>query len=1002
MERMSKRTRIERLQVFIACCWAGLAVLTLSQRALAADYNVSVSTCCAAYTINTQANPTLFLTRGRTYTFAINATGHPFYIQTASGTSSPQYSTGVTGNGTASGTLTFAVPANAPAALYYQCGVHAPMTGQIQISGCATPCGDACNTSTCNNANGTCSANVPKQNGTTCDDNNLCTGSSSCQSGVCVGQNPVVCTASNNCHNVGTCDPATGVCSNPVKPENSSCSDGNACTSNDHCQSGTCTSTPIQCNTPGTCELSGGSCSGGTCSYPAAPAGSACNTDPNLTGQTCDGSRNCTGGQPNSGGVYLWGQMSPGSGSSGSIGATPTLLTGSGMNNLVSVAVGSDHILALDVNGSIWGWGNNSWGAVNGQTSPASILTATLVFTGAVGVAAGNGHTIILGADGVVRMWGILGNATLSTGGVGVISIAAGGRHGVALTADGKVWTWGYNGDGELGNGTYVNSYTTAVSPTLPKPARAVAAGDDFTLALLADGTVYAWGANYNLEIAQPASVSASNRPLQIAGLSNVRAIAGAGWHGMALLADGTIKAWGDNTLGELGNGTVGGMSSSVVPVSGLSRVLAISANFFSSLALRADGSVWTWGGNSYGELGNPALAVGTSVPTAQQVPSLSGVSAISGGSHSVAAVKATGWVKSFGSNANGELGVGQTSTQLASSNIPLAIVPLGSTALPPFKAVSSSSSMHRLALASDGTVWAWGSNQYGELGTTGADSPNPVKVSGISDVIAVYAGDYDSMALRADGTLWAWGSNIVGNLGNGTTSTTPSPTPTQVPGLANVIEVAARNNTLAIKADGQVYAWGWNRYFQCGTITGPTTSPRAITLPASSPYARSAAAGTYNSYILLANGTIAAIGRNDSGQLGTGATSDRTATPQIVQNLTGVSAISAGLSFALALTHNFAYGWGVNTSGQLATAASPVLSPVYLPGTYFQSIAAGLRSSYFVTFAGTAYAMGSNTSGALGTGSTASTSSSFTQLNGGTSVLTISAGNNGAEMLLQ
>lgn len=943
MVRVIKLRALDRLQVVIACCLAIVAVLMLNERASAANFDVSVPTCCSAYTINSQANPTLNLTRGQTYTFAINASGHPFYIQTASGPGGPQYSNGVTNNGAVSGTLTFTVPANAPALLYYQCSVHSPMMGQIHISGCTTTCGDACNTSTCNDSTGACSANVPVQNGTACDDNNLCTQSSSCQSGSCVGQNPVVCTASNNCHNVGTCDPATGVCSNPPKPNNTACNDNNACTVGDSCQSGTCTGTPMQCNTPGTCELTGGTCSGGTCSYPAAQAGSACSTDPNLTGQTCDGSRHCTGGQADPGGLYLWGQTASGSGSSTAIGPNPTLLTGTGMNNIVAVAAGSTHILALDTNGSVWGWGNNSFGEVmGGQTSPSSVLTATVVYTGILGVAAGNDHSIVLGADGVVRMFGILGSTILNTGGVAVTSIAAGGRHNVALTADGKVWTWGYNGDGELGIGSYANSYTTAVSPTLPKPARAIAAGEDFSLALLADGTVYAWGGNYNLEIAQPASVGSSNVPLQIAGLSNVRAIAGGGWHGMALLADGTVKTWGNNSSGELGNGTVGGMSSSVVTVSGLSRTLAIAAEFFSSSALRADGSVWVWGENTHGELGDPTLSTSTPVPTPRRVPSLSGVSAIAGGAHSIAAIKATGSVKSFGSNANGELGLGQTSTQLASSNIPLAIVPLAPAVLPPFKAVSSSSSMHRLALASDGSVWAWGSNQYGELGNTGPDSPNPVKVNGISDIIAVYAGDYDSMALRADGTLWAWGSNVVGNLGNGTTSTTPNPNPSQVPGLANVIEVGARNNTLAVRADGQVYAWGWNRYFQCGTTTGPTSSPLPITLPASSPYARSVSAGTYDSYILLANGTVAALGRNDSGQLGTGATSDRTATPQIVQNLTGVSSISAGFSFALALTRYLAYGWGVNTSGQLGTASSPVLSPVYLGGSYFRSVSAG------------------------------------------------------------
>jgi alpha-tubulin suppressor-like RCC1 family protein len=1013
------------------CLAVGLSS-AVAASASAQDFNVTAPTF--AYTINGAVNPPLTLERGRTYRFAINvASNHPFYIQSQSGGTWSDYNSGVTGNGITNGTLTFAVPSNAPNQLRYICGFHASMTNTITVTspalkspgqscGASSECqsglfctnnvccyasscsGNACLTGTCG-SNGQC---TPRANGTSCNDNNACTRTDTCQSGVCQGGNPVTCTASSQCHSAGTCNPSTGTCSNPTRPNGTSCNDGNACTVSDVCQSGTCSGSPMICNAPPTCQ-GNGTCSAGSCVYQYEPAGAACSSDPNLVGQTCDTNHQCSGGTIDQGGLSLWGSNSGGqigTGSTSTKVTSPRLLTASGMDDLISVAAGADHVLVLDVHGTAWGFGRNNWGALGGTGSQSPVLAPVRVFDGAVGVAAGNGHSAILDANYDVRTYGILGSTRLDLGGVAALSIAAGGRHGVVLAADGKVWTWGANGSGQLGNGTWNNSHTTAVQVTLPRPARAVAAGADFSLALLADGTVYAWGSNYSRELAQPESVYASNVPLRVTGLQNVRAIAASGWHAMALLANGTVRAWGDNSFGALGNGVVGGMESTPVTVAGLNRVQAIAPMFFSSAALRADGTVWTWGYNANGELGDPAVT-SESVASPRKVPSLANIVAIAGGSHFMAAMRATSTVKSFGSNSNGQLGAGRTPAQLASSNVPFALATRVTTPpspLPPFKAISSGSSMHRLALGADGSVWTFGANSRGELGNSGADSEYPVKVQGISDAIAVAAGDYDSFALRADGTLWVWGGNGVGNHGNGTTSTAAFPTPARVTALSNVIGLAARNNTLAIRADGAVYAWGWNRYYQCGTTstTGSITTPIRLTLPAASPYARSVASGTYNSYVLLANGTIASYGRNDAGQLGTGATGSASATARIVTNTTGVSAISAGFSFALALQKGRLLGFGANSHGQLGTASSPVTTPVML-APYVRAFSAGQRASYFVMYYGRAFAVGSNSEGALGTGSTAASSNAFGQMSSaGSGVLDVAGGYSGGELLFQ
>jgi hypothetical protein len=176
-----------------------------------------------------------------------------------------------------------------------------PQTLQCQ-TGTAVDCSaldDACNVGVCSAATGGCVAS-PKQNGTTCDDGNLCTQASSCQAGACKGTSPVVCTASDQCHDAGSCNPATGICSSPAKSNGSSCNDGNACTQTDSCQGGACTGGDAvvckasdQCHAVGTCDSATG-----TCTDPVKKNGSAC-SDGSLCTQTdtCQGGL-CVGASP--------------------------------------------------------------------------------------------------------------------------------------------------------------------------------------------------------------------------------------------------------------------------------------------------------------------------------------------------------------------------------------------------------------------------------------------------------------------------------------------------------------------------------------------------------------------------------------------------------------------------------------------------------------------------------------------------------------------------------
>jgi alpha-tubulin suppressor-like RCC1 family protein len=357
---------------------------------------------------------------------------------------------------------------------------------------------------------------------------------------------------------------------------------------------------------------------------------------------------------------------------------------------------------------------------------------------------------------------------------------------------------WGFNGNGQLGNGT-VTSSDVPVAVSGLSGVTAISGGSFHSLALLSNGTVMAWGAN-NVGQLGNGTVTDSHVPVAVSGLGGVTAIAAGANHSLALLSNGTVMAWGYNGTGQLGNGTT---TSSHVPVavSGLSGVTAISASREYSLALLSNGTVMAWGYNFYGQLGNGtttdshvpvAVCAAGTVGTCPTGPYLSGVTAISAGSYHSLALLSNGTVMAWGNNIFGELGNGTTTK----SNVPVAVSGLsGVTAI-------SAGSWHSLALLSNGTVMAWGYNGNGQLGNgTGTDSHVPVAVSGLGGVTAISAGERHSLALLSNATVMAWGFNQYGQLGNGTT--TSSLVPVAVSGLKGVTAISGGlYHSLAVRAE--------------------------------------------------------------------------------------------------------------------------------------------------------------------------------------------------------
>jgi alpha-tubulin suppressor-like RCC1 family protein len=309
----------------------------------------------------------------------------------------------------------------------------------------------------------------------------------------------------------------------------------------------------------------------------------------------------------------------------------------------------------------------------------------------------------------------------------------------------------------------------------------------------------------------------------------------------------------------------------------------------------------WTWGGNSFGELGN-GTTVANLNPAA--VSGLTDVVDIHGGREHVVALKSDGTVWVWGSNAQGQLGLG------TSANVS---VPTRVTSLSGIAAVETGHN-HSMALTSTGQVWTWGLNTDGQLGDgTTTLRRSPVRVSGLTDAVAIAAGRDMSYAIRADGTVVGWGRNAEGGLGDGTT--TRRLTPVRVGTLTQVVAIAGgRDHGLALRNDGTVWAWGANAYGQVGdgTLTNRTTPAQVAT------GMTEVIAGAHHSYALRSDGQVAAWGRNYRDELGDGTTTTRR-TPVLVHGVSNAVTIGSGRDHGLAvLADGTVRAWGYNASGQL------------------------------------------------------------------------------------
>jgi alpha-tubulin suppressor-like RCC1 family protein len=338
----------------------------------------------------------------------------------------------------------------------------------------------------------------------------------------------------------------------------------------------------------------------------------------------------------------------------------------------------------------------------------------------------------------------------------------------------------------------------------------ALSVGERHGCALLSVGRVECWGGNDRGQLGNGSTAEALASPVAVSGAAGVRALAAGNLHTCSLGAGATLRCWGDDQFGQLGDGS-------------MRDATAIAARGQHTCAIARDGSVACWGGNDYGQLGDATTRLS---PAPVVVATLAGVTALAAGDGHTCAVRTGGRVSCWGWNQYGQLGDGST----RDSPRPVDAGTDGVTAV--------AAARHTCAVRRDGSVVCWGWNAYGQLGDGSTDdAARPVTVAGVREAIAIAVGAAHSCALVRDGSVLCWGDNYYGQLGRGTSgaadpSRPPPPAPVAVLGPATAV-AAGEYHTCALLADGTAACWGWNQYGQLGD---ETTRDSSLPVPVGAP----------------------------------------------------------------------------------------------------------------------------------------------------------------------
>jgi alpha-tubulin suppressor-like RCC1 family protein len=671
-------------------------------------------------------------------------------------------------------------------------------------------------------------------------------------------------------------------------------------------------------------------------------------------------------------------------GSSGSSGSSsgsniPTTTTGS-ISGLAGSVTGVSRVVA----NKIYSYSANTtdgstanaivdWG--DGSTAGSIAATAS---TKKIWRAAGN-YTATL------KLNSVAGGITSTTYPVAVVDspVSSGLEHTCAILTDNKVACWGKNNRGQLGSVTSGNSDIPIVVPGLDKVV-ALGAYSESTCAAKSDGTVWCWGSDPSVTTGTTLTT-----PTKVAGLNNIIALAGGdsqsgAKHICALDKFGRVSCWGQNTSGQLGNGTLSSHDLSLPPsaipveVTNLTDAVSIAASGSATCAIQRAGTVICWG---YGNQGQVGLLVRDPTPTTIRI---SIPVAVAGVNNAVSLAMSS--TQSCAVLADGSItcwGFGSTFQNIAT---PLGFVP---TTIAGISNVASLTlgDHHACALKTDTSVACWGT-WFAFSGANQIIQSTPLSVKDASGAamlgaISVSSGADHACALKEDGNVFCWGSNTSGQLGDAATANHFVANPVLLTNIGPPVTATFSTaittgyvHSCALKVNGDVACWGGGGYGQLGNgFTGNSSLPVTVPLPSA---AVSVSAGYAHTCALLVNGDVACWGLNEDGQIGNGSNVDSLL--PVVVNIGGSAAsVSSGAHHTCAVkTSGAAICWGRGDLGQLGSsvfASSNIPVGVNVPGGVLSVSSGGFHTCAIKTNS-TAICWGFGGDGALGNGSTNRTAS--------------------------
>ena len=599
---------------------------------------------------------------------------------------------------------------------------------------------------------------------------------------------------------------------------------------------------------------------------------------------------------------------------------------------IIQVSLGECYSSALTSSGRIFTWGGNSYGQLGDGTTEDKFTPTD-----------------------ITRYFNLEAEDK-------IIQVSLGDQHSSALTSSGRIFTWGSNSYGQLGDGTTEAKFTpTDITSYFNLEADdkiiQVSLGSNHTSAITLKGHIFTWGVNWYgqlgdgtreerycpTDITSRFNLEVNDRIIQIS-LGN--------YHSFALTLMGNIFTWGVNWHGQLGTGT---KEASLTPTDITSsldleekdKVVQVVSGYENSSVLTLTGRIFTWGFNWYGQLGDGTTEERhspTDITSRFNLEVNDRIIQVSlGGSHS-SVNTLNGNIFTWGSNHYGQLGDGTTINRHYQFDITSCFnLETEETLIQ-----VSSGSFHSLALTSNGRIFAWGNNDYGQLGDeTKIIRFSPVEITSYFNlqenetIIQVISGFENSSALTSSGRIFTWGNNDDGQLGDGTTEERYCPTDItshfDLEESDKIIHVSlGYSHSSALTSSGRIFTWGYNDDGQLGDGTTeerycPTDITSHFDLEESDKIIH-VSLGSYHSSALTFLGRILAWGNNFSGQLGDGTTEERYSPTDITSHFDleesdKIIYTSLGSFHSSALTFlGRILAWGNNFYGQLADGTKPFI----------------------------------------------------------------------------